>query len=237
MLNVVFLPGVNNVATLWEPVVQAITMPINAVLLDIPPRESVEDIARELAGVLPQEFVLVGHSFGGMVGLALLELYPDRVQGLALVASRAGADAPGLRQAKFDRAEAARRDGHEKFVLGRADRVFHPDYAQDPAVLAQRAVDVRAYGTPRYVAHQIAMANRPDREDTLRAAAIPKLIIAPGEDLVISTEYQMGLAKNVNAGVAVIEKTGHMLPAENPQRLGEELDSWLHSTGFAASCN
>lgn len=229
MLNVVFLPGVNNVASLWDPVVRAVSLPINPVPLDLPALESVEEIAQELSGALPQEFVLVGHSFGGMVGLALLEAFPERVRAIALVASRAGADAPELRQAKLDRAELARREGHEQFVLGRADRVFHPDYLHDQRLLEQRAEHVRGYGTERYVAHQIAMANRPDRRDVLRAAEIPKLIVAPGADLVISSDYQLALAKDVEADLSIIENTGHMLPAENPARLGEELDTWLRS--------
>lgn len=235
MLNVVFLPGVNNVASLWEPVVAAIGTPINPILLDIPARESVEDIARELIAAVPEEFVLVGHSFGGMVSLALLDLFPERVRGIVLVASRPGADSPEAQQAKLNRAEAARQDGHEAFVLGRPDRVFHPDYAQDPDILAQRTKDVRSYGTDRYVAHQIAMANRPDREEVLLAAGIPKLFIIPGDDLVISTQYQLDMALRVNAGVEVIERTGHMLPAENPQRLGEAIGNWLRSSKFLAA--
>lgn len=235
MLNVVFLPGVNNVATLWEPVVQSIEAPISPLLLDLPPLESVEAIAQELEAALPDRFVLVGHSFGGMAGLAMLDAFGDRFAGIALVASRAGADSPQLRQAKLDRAEAARRDGHEKFVLNRGDRVFHPDFAQDPKILAQREMDVRAYGTARYVAHQIAMANRPDRTQVLRDAGIPKLIVAPEDDLVIDPAYQASLAEEVGAQLAGIERTGHMLPAENPARLGQELSAWLSTISLATA--
>ncbi|MCG2623443.1 alpha/beta hydrolase [Arthrobacter sp. I2-34] len=231
----VFLPGVNNVATLWEPVVESIEEPISPLLLDLPPLESVEAIAQELEAALPDRFVLVGHSFGGMVGLAMLEAFADRFAGIALVASRAGADSPQLRQAKLERAEAARRDGHEKFVLTRGDRVFHPDFAQDPKILAQREIDVRAYGTARYVAHQIAMANRPDRTQVLRDAGIPKLIIAPEDDVVIESAYQASLAEQVGAQLVSIERTGHMLPAENPTRLGQELGAWLSTVSLATA--
>ena len=236
LLSAVFLPGVNNVATLWEPVVQSLEVPISPLLLAIPPLESVEAIARELETALPDKFVLVGHSFGGMVGLAMLDAFPERFAGIALIASRAGADAPALRQAKLERAEAARRDGHEKFVLTGSGRVFHPDFARDPQILAQREHDVRAYGTARYVAHQIAMANRPDRTQVLKDAGIPKHVVAPEDDLVIDSAYQASLAQEVGAQFVSIERTGHMLPAEVPARLGQELNAWL-STICVATTN
>lgn len=229
MLNVVFLPGVNNVASLWEPVVAAMQHEFSATMIDLPALESVEEIAAKLRQQLPDAFVLVGHSFGGMVGLAMLEAYPQRIQAITLIATRAEADTPAAGAAKIQRAADARVQGHEKFVLGNASRVFHPDYAEDPQILKQREKDVKAYGTDRYVAHNIAMANRPDRTQLLLAAPIPKLVVVPGADLVIPADYQLGLASKVGATSAVIEDTGHMLPAENPARLAAALDSWLES--------
>jgi pimeloyl-ACP methyl ester carboxylesterase len=227
--TVVFLPGVNNVASLWRPVVEAIGADIEPILQDLPALESVEAIAEQLHGQLPERFVLVGHSFGGMVALAMLEAYPESVEAIALVASRAGADTEELAAAKIERAASARVDGHEEFVLANGARVFHPDYRDNPEIMAQRAHDVRAYGTDRYVAHNIAMAHRPDRTEVLAASGIPKLVVAPGDDLVITSAYQTELASKAGAELVVIESTGHMLPAEDPTGLGQALDAWLRS--------
>lgn len=229
MLNVVFLPGVNNVASLWEPVIAAMHHEFTATMIDLPALESVEQIAAKLRQQLPDTFVLVGHSFGGMVGLAMLEAYPESVQAIALIATRAEADTAAAGAAKRQRAADATVHGHEKFVLGNASRVFHPDYADDPRILEQREKDVKEYGTDRYVAHNIAMADRADRTHVLGNTSIPKLIIAPGADLVIPADYQLGLAAEADANSAVIENTGHMLPAEDPARLAAALDSWLDS--------
>src|ERR1041385_2269922 len=63
---------------------------------EVPPAGSVDVMARDLLATLDrlrvQRFVACGFSMGGYVALALAALAPDRLAGLVLIDSKAGAD-------------------------------------------------------------------------------------------------------------------------------------------------
>ncbi len=63
-----------------------------------------DDIKDMLDGLNIKQAVLAGHSMGGYVSLAFARCYPERLLGLALVASQAAADTPERRQGRLQTA-------------------------------------------------------------------------------------------------------------------------------------
>ncbi|RYY09453.1 MAG: alpha/beta fold hydrolase, partial [Cytophagaceae bacterium] len=70
--------------------------------------------------------LLVGHSMGGYVALALAQRYPERVAGLALINSSAYADTEEKRQAREKNSSFVARHGVNKFMESFVRPLFAP---------------------------------------------------------------------------------------------------------------
>ncbi|MFM9257569.1 alpha/beta fold hydrolase [Rhodococcus sp. 5A-K4] len=229
MTDIVFVPGLNNDALVWDRVINALPTTLRATAVNVPAIGDVDKIAAALAVDLPDQFFLVGHSFGGVVAMALLEYCPERISGVALVNTPQGTDDEATATARLDKAERALAGEFENFAMGRVDLVFHADNVEDPDVLTERLRGVRAYGPQRYSAHSAAIASRPDRTELLLATEVPLAVIAAESDLVVPPGEQQALADRVGATFAGIPHAAHMLPAEEPEALARALTKWIDS--------
>lgn len=230
-MKFLFIPGVNNTQNTWAPVCSALRdAGHECVAVDCPPIANVEELAAELLPNDNSEFVVVGHSFGGMVALSLMALAPDRVNGIVLVNSTDGSDTPEIAQARAGKVEDARNGGYLKIAAAATERAFHPENLKREGLMAQRERDVAEYGVEHFAAHQMAMGGRPNREAAFAAFAKPKLIVAADNDIVIPTAKQKAMAERVGAVYQEIPVTGHMLPGEAPEELARIINEWAQNS-------
>ena len=108
----VFIHGVNNTPRVWEPVIAQLPSEIVHCCPQLEAREDLDVIAEEILQSLPASVVLIGHSLGGYVTLALLEKAPERVAAIAMINSSSAADTPQMRDARMQLARAARTGGY-----------------------------------------------------------------------------------------------------------------------------
>lgn len=226
MTHVVFLPGLNNDSEVWAPVIDALPADLPGTAYDLPALSALERIADELAPSVPPRSIIVGHSFGGVVAMTLVERHPGTAAGLVLVNTPADADEAEAAEARRARARQALDGAFEQMAMGRMDLVYHGQRAQDPEVHAARLRGVRAYGAERYFAHSLATADRPDRSKFLQTLGIPVLVLAASDDLVVPTAGQRQMAQANGVSYVEIPETGHMLPAEEPVALIAAIVSW-----------
>ncbi|MGB0379516.1 MAG: alpha/beta fold hydrolase [Luminiphilus sp.] len=225
----VFLHGINNTPGVWDPVVAYMSPKPPVKTPEYPAVTCIEDIADLLWEQLPDACVLVGHSFGGYVALGMLAKSPERVAGIALVNSHTREDSEGARELREKSATAAESGKYTKLVEAVSDRVYHPDNLGRLDLSQQREADTRDYGPVRFSAHQRACAARPDREALFSSYSGPKIVVASEVDLVIDPEDQRVMAQKCGASFKSISGAGHMLPAEQPVRLAEQLSNWGRS--------
>lgn len=225
----VFLHGINNTPGVWDPVVANMSPKPPVKTPEYPAVTCIEDIADLLWEQLPDACVLVGHSFGGYVALGMLARSPERVAGIALVNSHTREDSEGARELREKSATAAESGKYTKLVEAVSDRVYHPDNLGRLDLSQQREADTRDYGPVRFSAHQRACAARPDREALFSSYSGPKIVVASEVDLVIDPEDQRVMAQKCGASFKSISGAGHMLPAEQPVRLAEQLSNWGRS--------
>lgn len=222
-----FLHGINNAPAIWQPITEALHVTSSSQCPLLPARDSVDEIALELAVKLERPHLLVGHSFGGYVALALLEQRPELVAGIVLINSHARADTDAVRQVRAQSAEAARKGQFMTLVEAVAARVYHPANVANTTLAQQRLQDAQTYGEERFIAHQAACARRPDRSQILREYSGPKLVLASEQDLVIDPASQKSLAQQCGADFQMLKSAGHMLPAEQPLAVAEALAEWV----------
>ena len=127
-----------------------------------------------------EPIVLGGLSMGGYVAQAFAARYPDRLRGLVLMNTRAGADSE---EAARNREETAARveasEDMDPVVEGMIPKVLSRSTLQHKPKLVHHVRHMMSRTPARAVAGALrGMARRPDRLALLRALQIPALVLA-----------------------------------------------------------
>jgi len=165
--------------------------------------------------------VLCGLSMGGYIALAFWRKYAERVRGLILVDTRAGADAPAARQARLDTAEQLRQHGQVAHVvepmlarlLAESTRQSRPDLVESVHAMMLRQ---RPNGI---IGAQLGMAERPDSTPTLPTIPVPTLVVFGAEDVITPAETEgLSVAETIRgASLVVIPYAGQLSNLEQPE--------------------
>ncbi|HEX4746525.1 MAG TPA: alpha/beta fold hydrolase [Gaiellaceae bacterium] len=160
---------------------------------------SIDDWAAQLLREIEGPLVAVGASMGGYCALALARRAPERILGMALVASRADADS-------FER-RRFRQDTIADLRLG--DR---PRLADEDADLEHLAVA------------QEAMRDRLDLTGVAASFGGPLLVCVGDQDELVSVDEARELADRALDGrLEVFPGAGHFVALDQPERFNEVL--------------
>jgi pimeloyl-ACP methyl ester carboxylesterase len=193
---------------------------------------TMEEQARDVIGVLDdlhiQQAIWVGHSMGGYITMAAVRLAPERIGGLALVATHAGADSDERRAGRLAAAEKALLEGGAPLVSAMLKALFAPgtDLTAPPA---QHIADLITRTAPAGLAGaQHGMAARPDSIETLRGVRVPVVVIAGTNDTIIPLDGARFMARAIPGAMWVeIAESGHLPMLEQPAALNEVLRTFL----------
>ncbi len=183
---------------------------------------SMEENAKVVRTVLSKlkirKAIFVGHSMGGYVALAFAEFFPVIVKGLVLLNSTSKADSEE-RKANRDRAIKTVKKDYIGFVRLSIANLFSPDNRERLADEIEE-VKLEALKTPLQgiVATLEGMKTRKDRENLLRSASHPILLILGEKDLVLN--FEDGLKQIENTKIKLVAfPDGHMSHIENKDEL------------------
>lgn len=185
---------------------------------------SMEAQARHVVAYLDEKNVagpvlVVGHSMGGYVALALAERYPERLAGLVLLNSTALADTDEKRQNREKNISFVERHGLDKFMASFVRPLFAPANRERlPEALALLEDIGRATPEATIAGAMRAMAARPDRTAVLRAATFPVLFIVGKHDVAVPLPDSVAQAALPPLGAALfLEGSGHQAYLEQPE--------------------
>jgi pimeloyl-ACP methyl ester carboxylesterase len=224
---------------MWAPVLPALAGAAQVILVDLPglgdsplPASgdpSVEVSADAVVAVLDRldvrQAVLAGVSMGGYVALALARRHPGRVAGLALIDTRAEADAEPARVNRLRMAEAVLGDAGTRALAPMLDTLLgRTTHARRPAVV-DTVREWLAQAPPSGVAwSQRAMAVRPDSTPVLGGLAVPAAVLVGEEDELSPPPVAQAMAAALpDAVLTVIPGAGHLSPLEAPQQVAAAL--------------
>lgn len=171
-----------------------------------------------------EKFILAGHSMGGYIALALAEMHPERLAGLAMVTSNARADSPEKRENRLLEAERALTEGLQSIGNTLIQRMMPEGELAQPD---EHMCDVIMSSSSEGFANvQNAIANRPNRLAVVKSLTCPVLAIAGGKDQILPVEIALEPGKNASNGRAVcLPGVGHIPMIEVPFTLGALLVS------------
>jgi len=194
--------------TMWEPQVAALDA---AGFRPFTPRlygrnASIDGWAARLLDEIDGSFVAVGASMGGYCALALARRAPERVVGMVLAGSKAGADEMQRRLYRNELIARLREKGVPEDLDTEVD-------AEELAVA------------------QEAMRDRLDLSGVAASFGGPLLVcVGDGDELVSIDESRALAASAIRGSLEIFEGAGHLLTREQPERfttvLLEFLEQW-----------
>lgn len=179
--------------------------------------EMAQDVFLHLEKLQVKEPVfLAGLSMGGYVAFEFFRKYPERVKGLGLFSTRAGADTPPVREKRFQAIEKIEKEGLEAFLAGNLPNLLgKTTLEKHPEMLATLTTIAMGNTQAGVAAALLAIAERRDSTDLLGKIKCPVLIMGGREDSVIPVTEAEALTDQIpNSMLHIFETAGHLLNLE-----------------------
>lgn len=222
--TVVLIHGFAENSGLWNIQTTQLKTQYRVIIPDLPgtavsPLSSpltIESMAEYVYAILLAEdisdAVIIGHSMGGYIALALAEKYPSIVKGLGLFHSTAKADSEEKKEGRRKSVKLMEQYGAETFLRQTLPNMF------SPATRSTLPSEVDAYvkmgmecQLPALVAYYEAMAARPDRTGVLKGLRVPVLFMIGKDDNAVPLDNvlpQITLPRI--SSIHIFENVGHM---------------------------
>jgi pimeloyl-ACP methyl ester carboxylesterase len=173
---------------------------------------SIDGWAGQILGGVEGDLVAVGASIGGYVALAMARLAPERVKGVFLAGSRAGADDADRKAARNKAIDTLREQGIEAWA---------PSAPAPPP--PERTVEELIRLTE-------AMRDRPDSTDVVRTYDGLLWLVVGSEDPFLPVEEARAIVESApNGRLEVLDGVGHFTNVERRNRFNELLREFLQA--------
>jgi len=194
---------------------------------------TMERIADDAAALLDHlgvsRAVVGGCSMGGYAALAFVRRHPQRLAGLVLQDTRAGADSEDARAGRAALAAKVLAEG-----ASAAEAAFLPKLLgeatkrEQPALVAHLRERILAT-PPQAIADALhGLAARMDSRPTLAEVRVPTLVLVGAEDVLTPPAESEAMAAAIpGARLEVVPRAGHLANLERPDAVNAALAAFL----------
>lgn len=219
----VLIHGFCETGNMWTDFAEALSNEFRVICPDLPgigvssiagDRISLEEVAVSLEEWMEanqvENPIVIGHSLGGYVSLALLELMGNRIKAIGLFHSTAFADDGEKKEIRNRTIAFLRKYGVEKFVTSFVPPLFSENRREELSKEIELAIEDGKRSTLNgLIAYAGAMRDRKERLDVLKVYSGPKLLIAGTEDNAVKIDASRA-QKDVFSHYFELRGVGHM---------------------------
>lgn len=237
-INVVFLHGYCEGKWIWQELLSylpesfqyhAINLPGTGDNIRLPEQVTIEAVATEIWRMLDEKKirqpVLIGHSLGGYVALAMAEANPDAVKGIALFHSMPFADHEAKKENRNKVISTVRHSGKKSFLDVFAPGLFRDSASETIKIFRDKIEDTPAETIIYYAA---AMRDRKDRMKVLADFPNPVLLLGGLYDSIILPETLNEVAAQLEgAEIQFLTDSGHAGMLEEPRKSAEIIENFI----------
>jgi pimeloyl-ACP methyl ester carboxylesterase len=190
---------------------------------------SVEDVANQMVKWMGRHKILapliIGHSLGGYVALAMQASNPDLFSGMILFHSTASKDNEEKRLNRLRVIEFVKANGVETYIKSFVPGLFH----QKSHDAISGVIEIAKYTKEEtFVSYTHAMRNRPSGELVLENTRIPILILAGEYDEGIPVESLQRQAQLSNKiELVILPDAGHMGLFESEKAAANRINGFI----------
>ncbi|MEK8132861.1 alpha/beta hydrolase [Paenibacillus filicis] len=238
----VLLHGFCGSGAYWDQVVPLLDAHFRVIVPDLrghgtsgSPDESysMEKLAGDIEALIDElgteKAIVLGHSLGGYVTLALAERHADKLRAFGLIHSTAFPDDEKGKEGRLKAKQTIREQGLPVFIEGLVPKLFAPAHLESMPEAVRKAKEIGFRTSPEGAVHTLdAMRERPDRNAVLRDTELPLLLVAGENDQIIAAERTF-VVQGDHVTQRLIAETGHMSMEEAPKELGKVILDWVAS--------
>lgn len=233
---VVLIHGYLENMQMWEDYAKQLSKDFQVIRMDLPGHgdsavlneiHSMELVAREIKEVLDflkiTKALVVGHSMGGYVSLALTELFPEKVKALVLMNSSSLADSEEKKELRLRAIEMADKN-QETLVKMSIPLLFNEHKLEELKTEREFAKKMALETSLKGVKSALrGMRIRPDRTFILHDfSGEIKIILGKYDRTVPAENFKKEIPNRENISVLELE-CGHMAYLEEPEKTLESL--------------
>jgi pimeloyl-ACP methyl ester carboxylesterase len=245
--KLMLIHGFPETGHIWRNQVEHLKNKFQLVIPDLPgsghsgmvPDMSMEGMAAVLKAIMDEEsapsdgrWVVIGHSMGGYITLALAEKHPQYLSGFGLLHSTAYADSEEKKTARRKGIEFIRQHGTSEFLKTSVPNMFAGSTKTENQALVENFLrEANNFSPDPLVSYYEAMMKRPDRAHVLQNARVPVLFIMGENDTIIPLSDGLKLCSLPEKSyIHILRKSGHMGMWEEPAHTSEILEQFLNGT-------
>lgn len=242
---VVLLHGFPFTNQIWDSFAQKLAEDFHVITPDLPgfghsalPQEKItlEHVAEILIDWLREKkiskSIVIGHSLGGYITLAMAKKAPELFTAIGLFHSTATADSEEKKQSRDKVIEFIDKNGVEKFTSNFIGPLFADQH--HPEIKTIQSIAVQAKGES-VKAYTIAMRNRPDSTSVLREFHKPILFIAGEKDGGIPVDSIKNQGQlNILSDVHVLPAVAHMGMVESENQTLDIVRRFIKKSGVTS---
>lgn len=231
MTPLVLLPGMMCDARLFAPQVAAFSGTRAVHCAPIHAHDSVAALASDVLAHAPPRFALAGLSMGGIVAMEVLRQAPGRVAGLALLDTNPKSETEAVRARRQPQMDKVRDGQLARVMRDEMMPYYLTDGPRNIEILDLCMEMALSLGKEVFQNQSLALADRPDQQDTLRAYDGPALVLC-GRDDALCPVARHELMHDLIAGstLCIVEGAGHLPTLEQPEETSAALAAWLEHT-------
>jgi pimeloyl-ACP methyl ester carboxylesterase len=175
------------------------------------------------------EAVLIGHSMGGYICIAMAEKYPGKVKALGFFHSSAYADTEEKKATRQKNIGFIQKHGSYEFIKQSTPGLFSDDFRKDHLDIINSIIEkYRNFNQASLAAYQQAMMDRSDKRKVLEQIEKPVLFIIGEYDKAVPLKDSMEQSHiPALVYIHVLMNSGHMGMLEEPDKSNQILSMFL----------
>ncbi len=218
------LHGLCEDSTIWDEFIKGLVGEFQIIRPDLSgfgeseilPEHSIELMSESVKAILDElgisKCVIIGHSLGGYVSVALAKKYPSLFSGLGLFHSHPFADVPEKKEERRKSIEFVKTNGHIVYVKQLIPKLFAELFATSNEFLINSLIfKASKYSPETIIGTQQAMLERTDNSEVVKNIKCPVLLIIGKQDKTVPYEVSLKMMPLPTvADIHILPKVAHM---------------------------
>jgi len=227
---IVLIHGFCENKSIWDGFLPSLSVSNQVICIDLPgfgtspslPETNIESVAAAVYDYLKSkdifECIMIGHSLGGYVTLAIEEQFPNFLKSYGLFHSTALADTEEKKEGRNKTIESLKAYGKEPFLKTFVPSLYNQDRLAEYTEALQKSAKMgEAVSLETIIAYTEAMRDRKDRLHVVKNALKPVLFIAGEKDNAVTIDKSLAHQPFIKPEYFhVLNNVGHMGFYEEP---------------------
>jgi pimeloyl-ACP methyl ester carboxylesterase len=228
--TLVLIHGAGGSSQSFQPQIRGLDHDLNILALELPghgrtpgPGKSsiaayAEWVQEIISGSSIESFYLGGHSMGGAISLEMALRFPDKMEGLILLAT-------GATMAVSSKILTGLKEQPDQ-TIEKINQWCYPK-GTAPQLIAQ-SIQLMKLTPASVILDDFKACNQFHRESEITAIRVPTLILVGEEDIMTPPDFSHFLHKNIpSSQIAVIPGSGHMIMLEKHQEVNQAVKAFI----------